>query len=194
MRKPISTSGRGLSRRDVLQGATLGIAASAAGVLPSFADSQRPAPSAGASAVLTPASMPQGFSKEEYPRRWQRLRALMKERNLDCVISPNWGDDEPSDVAYLTGTGGAWVVFPYDGKVAVIGGNGRGENEAGVELRPDGRPPESLTENVVARYSAPSLIAALREKGLAKARIGVGYLWGARRDEGVVSYTTLDPV
>ena len=53
MRKPISTSGRGLSRRDVLQGATLGIAASAAGVLPSFADSQRPAPSAGASAVLT---------------------------------------------------------------------------------------------------------------------------------------------
>src|SRR5688572_15828887 len=196
MRKPISTSGRGLSRRDVLQGATLGIAASAAGVLPSFADSQRPAPSAGASAVLTPASMPQGFSKEEYPRRWQRLRALMKERNLDCVISPNWGDDEPSDVAYLTGTSGAWVVFPYDGKVAVIGGNGRGDNEAGVELRPDptddivGRPPSSP----LARYSPPALIAALREKGMAKARIGVGYLWGSRRDESVVGYMTLDPV
>jgi Xaa-Pro aminopeptidase len=118
----------------------------------------------------------------------------MKERNLDCVISPDWGDDELSDVMYLAGTAGAWVVFPYDGKVVVIGGNGRGENEAGVELRPDGRPPDSLIENIVTRYSAPALIAVLREKGLAKGRIGVGYLWGARRDEGVVSYTTLDPV
>jgi Xaa-Pro aminopeptidase len=115
---------------------------------------------------------------------------------VDCVISPNWGDDEPSDVAYLTGTGGAWVVFPYDGKVAVIGGTGRGENETGVELRPDptedivGRPPSSP----LARYSPPALIAALRENGLAKARIGVGYLWGSRRDESVVSYMTMDPV
>jgi Xaa-Pro aminopeptidase len=188
-------SSRGLSRRDVLHGAALGIAASASGLaLPGFAAGQQTGPSAAASAGLTPASMPQGFSKEEYPRRWQRLRALMKERNLDCVISPNWGDDEPSDVAYLTGTGGAWVVFPYEGKVAVIGGNGKGENEAGVELRPDGRPPDSLAENIVSSHPAPALIAALREKGLAKARIGVGYLWGARREEGVVSYTTLDPV
>jgi hypothetical protein len=72
---------------------------------------------AAASISLAPESMPQGFAPGEYPRRWQRLRALMKERNLDCVIAPNGGDDEPSDVMYLRATGGTWVVFPYDGKV-----------------------------------------------------------------------------
>ena len=107
MKEPsLRKSSRGLSRRDLLHGAAVGIAASASGLaLPGCTAGEQTPSSAAASAALTPASMPQGFSKEEYPRRWQRLRALMKERNLDCVISPNWGDDEPSDVAYLTGTG-----------------------------------------------------------------------------------------
>jgi Xaa-Pro aminopeptidase len=141
--------------------------------------------------------MPQGFSKDEYPRRWQRLRALMKERNLDCVIAPDGGDDEPSDVMYLAGTGAEWVVFPYDGKVAVIGRNGDegGENEAGVELRPDGRPPGSLTGNVQGGVYSSALISVLREKGLTRARIGVGSLSGVpRNEEGTVSYATLAPV
>lgn len=199
MREPSqSRSSRGLSRRDVLHGAAVGIAASASAIaLPGFATSQRTASSATASAALIPASMPKGFSKEEYPRRWQRLRDLMKERSLDCVIAPDWTDDEPSDVMYLAGTGGAWVVFPYDGKVTVIGrrGDESGENEVGVELRPDGRPPGSLIGNPVGGLYSPALIAVLREKGMTKARIGVGHLSGVpRNEEGVVSYTTLDRV
>ena len=141
--------------------------------------------------------MPQGFSNDEYPRRWQRLRALMEERKLDCVISPDWGDDEPSDVMYLAGTGGAWVVFPYDGTVTVIGrrGNESGQNEIGVELRPDGRSPGSLTGNTDGGLYSPALIAALREKGMTRARIAVGNLSGVpRNEEGIVSYATLDPV
>ncbi len=193
-----STSVRGLSRRDVLHGAAVGVAASAAAsVLPGFGYSQPTGSAATASAALTPASMPQGFSRDEYPRRWQRLRALMKEQKLDCIIAPDGGDDEPSDVMYLAGTGGAWVVFPYDGRVAVIGrrGDESGENEVGVELRPDGRPPGSLIGNPVGGLYSPALIAALREKGMTKARIGVGSLSGVpRNEEGTVSYVTLDRV
>jgi Xaa-Pro aminopeptidase len=144
--------------------------------------------------------MPKGFLRDEYVRRWQKLRALMKQKNLDCLIVPAGNleyPDEPSDVTYLTGTGGGWVVFPYDGKVISIGGQGdeRGENEAGVELRPDGRPAGSLLGNAEGGQWSPALINLLREKGMTRAHIGVGDLSGApRNEEGGVSYTTVDRV
>ena len=121
----------------------------------------------------------------------------MRERKLDCIISPDWSDDEPSDVTYLSGTGGAWVVFPYEGRVAVVGrrGDERGESEIGVELRPDGRPPGSLIGNPVGGRYSSALIAVLRERGMTNGRIGVGHLSGVpRNEEGIVSYTTLDGV
>jgi len=208
MTEPLSLvkSDQGITRRDLLQGASVGIAASVgASLLPTFGYSQRPGQSARGqtpetSAALTPASMPKGFSKDEYPRRWQRVRALMKQRNLDCLIVPGGGaeyPDEPSDVAYLTGGGGGWIVFPHDGKVAAIGARGdeSGENEAAVESRPDGRAPGSLLGNAVAGQWSGALIKILREKGMTRARIGVGALSGVpRNEEGGVSYTTLDRV
>ncbi|MEE8176789.1 MAG: M24 family metallopeptidase [Acidobacteriota bacterium] len=200
-------SGQGISRRDLLHGASVGIAASAAAsLLPTFGHSQRPgqptsSPVQAKPATLTPASMPKGFAKEEYPWRWQRVRALMKERNLDCLLAPAGTQDypdEPDDVTYLTGGGGGWVVFPYDGKVTAIlaRGDASGENEAGVELRPDGRYPGILvSSNAEAGQWSPALINILREKGLTGGRIGVVNLSGVpRNDEGTVSYTTLDRV
>ncbi len=199
-------SGQGISRRDLLQGASVGIAASAAAsLLPTFGYSQRPgqptsSPVQTKPATLTPASMPKGFSRDEYPRRWQKLRTLMKEKNLDGLIIPGGGveyPDEPSDVMYLTGGGGGWVVFSLDGKVVVIGGRGdeSGQNAVGVELHPDGRPPGSVTGNSEAGQWSPALIRVLRQKGMSGARIGVGNLTGVpRNEEGGVSYATLDRV
>ncbi len=197
------TSDQGISRRDLLHGTSVGIAAAlGASMLPTFGYSQQSGGQAAAtSAAITPASLPKGFAKEEYPWRWQRVRALMKERNLDCLLAPAGTQDypdEPDDVTYLTGGGGGWVVFPYEGKVTAIlaRGDASGGNEAGVELRPDGRYPGILvSSNAEAGQWSPALINILREKGLTGGRIGVVNLSGVpRNDEGTVSYTTLDRV
>ena len=201
------TTGQGISRRDLLQGASVGIAASVgASLLPSFGYSQRP----GQSATLTPDSMPKKFSQGEYSRRWQKVRELMKENQMDCLIVPPGGDD----ARYLTGSGSGWVIFPYDGEIAQIvdprtilrsAGKDpynitllRGEdwhNDIGVELLVDGRPREAVTGNAAGGYWSPAIIDALREKGMSRARIGVGDLAGVyRNEEGGVSYTTLDRV
>lgn len=199
-------SGRGISRRDLLHGASKGIVASAAAsLLPAAGSSQRTGQSTSntaqaTSGTLTPASLPKGFSKEEYSRRWQRLRTFMKQRNLDALLVPGGGGDypdEPSDTMYLTGSGGGWVVFPLDGKVVTISGNGRGgtTNEAGVETRADGRAPGSVTGNAEAGQWSSAIIAVLGEKNLTRARIGIGNLSGVpRNEEGGVSFTTLDRI
>lgn len=201
------TTGQGISRRDLLQGASVGIAASVgASLLPSFGYSQRP----GQSATLTPDSMPKKFSQGEYSRRWQKVRELMKENQMDCLIVPPGGDD----ARYLTGSGSGWVIFPYDGEIAQIVDprtilrsagkdpynitllrGGDWHNDIGVELLVDGRPSESVTGNAAGGYWSPAIIDALREKGMSRARIGVGDLAGVyRNEEGGVSYTTLDRV
>jgi Xaa-Pro aminopeptidase len=210
MKNPSSRpkSDPGISRRDLLQGASVGIAGSlGASLLPALGYGQRPGRSAAApapgtsAAALTPVSMPKGFSKDEYPQRWRKLRALMKEKNLDALLVPGTGGveypDEPSDVMYLTGSGGGWVVFSLDGKVVVINGNGTGggTNEIGVESHADGRAPGSVTGNAEGGQWSPALIDVLREKGMSRARIGIGDLAGVpRNEEGGVSYTTLDRI
>ena len=216
--KPTSqpTSDQGISRRDLLHGASLGIAASVgAGLLSTFGYGQRPGTSASPAretspAALTPDSMPTKFSQAEYDRRWRRLRDLMKESELDCLIVPN-GE---SDTTYLTGSGSGWVVFPQDGKVTQIVDprnilrsagkdpynitllrGGTFQNDAGVELRPDGRPAESVTGNAEGGHWSAAIIDSLREKGMSRARIGVANMVGVFRNyEGGVSYTTLDRV
>jgi len=206
MTDPLSRpqSGRRISRRDLLHGASVGIVASAAaGVLPTLGYSQRPMQSGSggaqpASGAITPASLPKGFSKDEYPRRWQRLRALMKEKNLDAVLVPA-GDagNSTSDVTYLAGRGAAWAVFTGDGKLVAIAADGSGgtKDDLGVEWHRDGRAPDAVRGNAEAGQWAAPLIDILRKNGLTSARLGVGNLSGLpRNDEGSVNYTTLDRV
>jgi Xaa-Pro aminopeptidase len=136
--------------------------------------------------------MPKKFSRDEYMRRWQKVRALMKQDRLDCLLVPAEGPD----LAYLTGGGAGWVVFPYEGApIALSEREGGGQNELGIEFRPDGRPPGSVPGNAEGGYWSPAIIDALDARDMSRAHIGVGNLSGVfRNEEGGVSYTTLDRV
>lgn len=126
--------GRGLSRRDLLHGASMGIGASMLGSL--FPSSSRAEPSRQnhpTLGIVKPSldSMPQAFSNNEFHRRWDALRKRMKEAKLDCLIVPQHphGDivlDDyytDADVNWLCGLPVGWVIFPIEGKITVIGRN-----------------------------------------------------------------------
>ena len=109
----------GLSRRNLLLGASAGAAVSLAA--PALAWSQA-ASSAGnpakgrVASALTAASMPQGWTLDEIHRRWQSVRTLMKAAQLDCLLLPG---AEP-DGRYVSASSASWVVFPMDGRPAAI--------------------------------------------------------------------------
>lgn len=190
---------RRLSRRTILQGASAGLAASLAAPLLSAWGQDGVSAQTATSPLLpiTPASLPSAWTVEEIHRRWQGVRKLMKEEQLDCLLVPQHHpgamikerQDGDADVEYLTGNNlpFKWVVFPYEGTVtAVTTGQVRGAPEQkrsaqyGIELvfEKDGL------------WSA-SLIDSLRAKGMSRARIGVTNLVNsARQPEGEVDYTT----
>ena len=76
------------SRRDLLQGATAGIAATVAGAVLTGCN-RASVTSAGrlvSAGALTPESMPKRFSQEEMNRRWNVVRAAMKEQGFDGLL------------------------------------------------------------------------------------------------------------
>ncbi len=65
------------------------------------------------------------FSVAERDRRYGRVRKLMRERNLVCLLAPAADNGEPqANSRYLCQMGGvqggAWVVIPADGEVTAI--------------------------------------------------------------------------
>ena len=65
------------------------------------------------------------FSLAERDRRYERVRKLMRERNLNCLLAPAADNGEPqANSRYLCQMGGvqggAWVVFPAAGEVTAI--------------------------------------------------------------------------
>jgi Xaa-Pro aminopeptidase len=204
-----------LSRRDVLLGASSGVAISLAGAaLPAWSLS----PQAGASADRTapkpyasPASMPKAWSAEEFRRRWQAVRQGMKENHFDCLIVPQHNtqamihdrQDGDADVQYLTGIPAGWVIVPAEGKITAI------SNRVG-SLLAEKRPIPGLVmttlfadnaPDIEVRFSdeeglwSPSIIDCLKELKMDQARIGVGSLAKIFRNaEGSVTYTTYDRV
>src|SRR5580704_1617462 len=194
----------GLSRRDLLRGASASAAVSLAAPAITWSQAPRPAdnPTKGhAATALTAASMPQGWTLEEIHRRWHSVRLLMKEAHLDCLLLPG---AEP-DGRYLSASSASWVVFPYDGRpaaifsgreplpVEILGAAARGKSgeKGGVDLGMDLRSPRTEEEGMV----SPLLVDVLREKGMAQARIGVSNLQDVYRNlEGNVNYTTYDHV
>ena len=176
-----------ISRREVLKGASAGVAASLAATLLSGCapgpPASRGAPET-AAARLSPAAMPQGFSREEMQRRWQRVREQMRERRFDCLLVPERADGN-ADVKYLTERSAAWVVFPYEGKVTAIGeGDGGGSPGEDIQMR-------AAAEGLWSK----AVMDTLRELGMTQARIGVGNLVNVLRNpEGGVNFTTLDRV
>ncbi|MCZ6491722.1 MAG: M24 family metallopeptidase [Acidobacteria bacterium] len=171
-----------LSRRELIQGVSAGIAVTTAGALLTACN---PAPDRTASpaGALTPASMPQRFSQEEMNRRWSAVRAAMREQGFDGLLVTNRTDGN-ADVKYLTETNAPYAVFAMDGKALAITEGGGGNLHDGVETR-------EVSDDI---WSA-GINAAISELGLTRGRIGVGYLQDiVRLPEGGFNYATLDRV
>jgi Xaa-Pro dipeptidase len=205
----------GLSRRDLLLGASSGVAVSlAATALPAWSES----PQAGAASnpaapkrSISPASMPKAWSAEEFRRRWQNVRQGMKENHFDCLIVPQHStqamihdrQDGDADVQYLTGIPAGWAIIPAEGKITAI------SSRVG-SLLAEKRPIPGLVmttmfadnaPDIEVRYSdeeglwSPLIIECLKEHKMEQARIGVGSIANLfRNSEGSVTYTTCDRV
>src|SRR3984885_14204172 len=196
--RPEDQGKNGVTRRALLQGASLGVAASL--VSPAVSGWSQAQPAAKAGGKLTPAQMPQAWSVDEIHRRWQAVRDQMKAANYDCLLVPQHHSGEmiterqdgDADVEYLTGITlpFKWVVLPYEGKVTALSTQQvRGTKEEqlckdrGIDLR-------------IARgpWSA-AIIDAMKEANLGQGRIGVTNLVdSSRQTEGGVTYTTYDRV
>ena len=192
---------RGVTRRNLLQGASLGVAASLVSpVLSGWGQADKAAAGANLGMQLTPAQLPQAWSVDEIHRRWQAVRDQMKAANYDCLFVPQHHSGEmiterqdgDADVEYLTGITlpFKWVIFPLDGKVTALSTN---------QIRRE--PEEKLAQDrgIEIKISDSSwskgIIDSLKEKGLASGRIGVtNLLDSSRQPEGEVSYTTYDRV
>jgi Xaa-Pro aminopeptidase len=216
MRKiPNSMCSEGLSRRDLLLGASSGVAVSLAGAtLPAWSES----PQAGAASnppaqkrAISPASMPKAWSAEEFRRRWRNVHQGMKESHFDCLIVPQHStqamihdrQDGDADVQYLTGIPAGWVIIPAEGKITAI------SNRVG-SLLAEKRPIPGLVmttmfadnaPDIEVRYSdeeglwSPSIIDCLKIHKMDQGRIGVGSLANLFRNaEGSVTYATYDRV
>jgi Xaa-Pro dipeptidase len=204
-----------LSRRDLLLGASTGVAASIAGAaLPAWSQAPSPAAAAESSApksAISPASMPKAWSAEEFRRRWQNVRQGMKENHFDCLIVPQHStqamihdrQDGDADVQYLVGIPAGWVVIPAEGKITAISSR-IGSLLADKRAIPGIVMTTMFADNapdIEVRFSdeeglwSPSIIDCLKERKMDQARIGVGSLANLfRNTEGSVTYTTLDRV
>jgi hypothetical protein len=101
-RSPFSEA---FSRRDLLWGASSGLAVSLAGsALPAYSESPQTSASSSQGNMqavpkrgITPASMPKAWSAEEYRRRWQNVRQGMKEKHFDCLLVPQHSTHTPAE-------------------------------------------------------------------------------------------------
>jgi len=182
IKRPETNTECQLSRREMLQGTAAGLGVAVAGGLLagcSPAGEQRPASQAPA---ITPESLPQRFSQEEMSRRWTSIRAAMREKDFDGLLLTD-RPDGGADVGWLTATGAPYAVMALDGNILTIGGEGANLHD-GVETR-----------EVDDDLNSAGINAAIRELGLTRGRIGVGYLQDiVRLPEGGFNYTTLDRV
>jgi Xaa-Pro aminopeptidase len=167
-----------LSRRELLIGSTAALPLGAA-LWGRQAGARASASPARAEPELLP-NLPTEFSTAERDWRWRRVRDLMRQQKFDCLLTPAASGEGGADSQYLAQRGG-WIVFPLDGPVVAVG---EGEPGWANEAKPaeDGR------------YS-PGIVNALRQLKMERARIGVGRLEGAlRNEEGDVTHTTLERV
>ncbi len=198
-RKPQNGS---FSRRELLQGASAGIAASLlAPGESSWAQAAQAGSATGAQrlAAITPESLPKAWSVEEIHRRWAAARQKMKEASLDCLLvcQHHPGEmiserqDGDADIEYLTGVSlpFKWVVLPIEGKVTALSTNqvkGAREEKLSQERGIDIRIVDVWSEGI---------IDAMKEANVTQGRIGVTDLADAsRQPEGEVTYTTYDRV
>ena len=194
----------GVTRRNLLQGASLGVAASIVSpALSGWSQTDKAAHQAApakSGAKLMPSQLPAAWSVDEIHRRWQAVREQMKAANYDCLLvcQHHSGEmiierqDGDADVEYLTGITlpFKWVIFPLDGKVTVLS-TGQIRREPEEKLAQD----RGIEIKISDSSWSKGIIDSLKERGLTGARIGVtNLLDSSRQPEGEVAYTTYDRV
>jgi Xaa-Pro dipeptidase len=128
------------------------------------------------------------FSLAERDRRYARVRNLMREHNLDCLLAPAADNGEPqANSRYLCQMGGvqggAWVVFPASGEVTAILSSERELRMWAANLFW----PSDIRWGDFSKL-VPDL---LHELGFAKSRIGItGLLAQYRMTEGTIPFET----
>ena len=134
------------------------------------------------------------FSLAERDRRWKAVRALMAERGIDVIVTPqNTGHsmDFQADSRYLTHCGGGGdadiaAVFPLEGDVTAIA----------TTAVPRWTPRvQDWTKDVreARRDYGKQIVIRIKELGIKKPRIGIaalGEIGGTRSPEGLIMYGT----
>ncbi|TAK10475.1 aminopeptidase P family protein [bacterium] len=134
------------------------------------------------------------LSLTERDRRWQRVREVMDERGVDCLVTApttaKWGDYQ-GDTRYLSHVGDgnceAMVVFPKKGDVTVfVRGSGP---DVEWELKAQNWVREIRGAGRMWGHAAAQRI---KELGLERGTIGICGLAGVcRAPEGVIPYNTM---
>jgi Xaa-Pro aminopeptidase len=132
------------------------------------------------------------FSIAERDRRWRAVRALMREQNLDVIVTPqNSGHsaDYQANTRYLTHCGGGEpdvaAVFPLAGEVTAIATSAAPRWPTVQDWVGDVREAR--------RNYGRAIVERLKELNVARGRIGItglGEVEGTRTPEGTIFYGT----
>ena len=132
------------------------------------------------------------FSLAERDRRWNAVRAPMRQQNLDVIVTPqNSGHsaDYQADTRYLTHCGGGEpdvaAVFPLEGEVTAIA----------TSAAPRWPTVQDWTKDVreARRNYGRAIVERLKELNVERGRIGItglGEVEGTRTPEGTIFYGT----
>ena len=132
------------------------------------------------------------FSLAERDRRWKAVRELMRQQNIDVIVTPqNSGHsaDYQADTRYLTHCGGGEpdvaAVFPLDGEVTAIA----------TSAAPRWPTVQDWTMDVreARRNYGRAIVDRLKELNVERGRIGItglGEIEGTRTPEGTIFYGT----
>jgi len=135
------------------------------------------------------------FTLGERDRRWSRAREAMTKENLDALLAP--ATLEEGDTLYLTQVGGrtkeAWVVVARDPAkpvFALVESNRVKSFWLGAQNWLGEENFRLSSTNI-----SESVVLAIKELDLERARIGVAQLTGIRFDpEGLIPFTTFDRI
>jgi Xaa-Pro aminopeptidase len=128
------------------------------------------------------------FSHAERDRRWNAVRALMREERIDAIVVPNntgHSTDYQANARYLTHVGGGGdadvaAVFPLDGDVTAIANRTNISWHQGIQ---------SWTQDLrnAGRDYGKTTVERLKELGVERGRIGVAGLGpGTRTPMGTI--------
>jgi Xaa-Pro dipeptidase len=126
------------------------------------------------STLLPPDRSYPSFSKEEFARRFRQIRDRMDAADVELVVVCGRGARNP-DVLYLSNwlsTSEAWVLFPRDGESTMLVQLSNHVPLARImantpDVRFGGSAPTGSVDTV------PTLIEALKERGVSSGRVGL---------------------